>query len=263
MKGKWAVPVIFSILILGGLGFSQQVFAFPITVSSIDEVNCDPLFVDPFVDELGWSTGITALPGPFPPDEAMDSADISPPPFKACPTSGFATAGPDVMIEITNLSGHDWPIVWYVGDFDTSVSNLDGFVDGAAAFQIDSSDPTCLSSNGVLNTPLVAESFQPPGLGNCIFEAGETWTFIIDGYFEPSSGPPELFDSLGISAISVNNPPSTGSIIVSEGFAFVVGGTSIPINTTTLLLAGASLNVWMIPVILSAAGFGILIARKI
>jgi len=43
----------------------------------------------------------------------------------------------------------------------------------------------------------------------------------------------------------------------------LVGGTSLPIDTTSLLLAGASVNVWMIPVILSAAGFGILIARKI
>jgi len=43
----------------------------------------------------------------------------------------------------------------------------------------------------------------------------------------------------------------------------LVGGTSIPIDTTSLLLAGASVNVWMIPVVLSAAGFGILIARKI
>ena len=44
---------------------------------------------------------------------------------------------------------------------------------------------------------------------------------------------------------------------------FPVGGTSLPIDTTSLLLAGASVNVWMIPVVLSAAGFGILIARKI
>jgi len=43
----------------------------------------------------------------------------------------------------------------------------------------------------------------------------------------------------------------------------VVGGTYIPIDTTSLLLAGASVNAWMIPVLLSAAGFGILIARKI
>ena len=43
----------------------------------------------------------------------------------------------------------------------------------------------------------------------------------------------------------------------------VVGGTYLPIDTTSLLLAGASVNVWMIPVVMSAAGFGILIARKI
>ena len=50
------------------------------------------------------------------------------------------------------------------------------------------------------------------------------------------------------------------SVILGD---IVVGGTFIQIDQSALLLAGASANVWMIPVVLSAAGFGILIARKI
>jgi len=43
----------------------------------------------------------------------------------------------------------------------------------------------------------------------------------------------------------------------------VVGGELLPIDTTTLLLAGAQMNAaWMIPVIVSAIGIGIVIARK-
>ena len=44
----------------------------------------------------------------------------------------------------------------------------------------------------------------------------------------------------------------------------VVGGTMIPIDSTALLLGGAQMNAaWMIPVIVSAFGIGIVIARKL
>ena len=43
-----------------------------------------------------------------------------------------------------------------------------------------------------------------------------------------------------------------------------VGGELLPIDTTALLLAGAqSISMWMIPVVVSAIGIGIVIARKL
>jgi len=43
----------------------------------------------------------------------------------------------------------------------------------------------------------------------------------------------------------------------------MVGGELIPIDTTSLIVAGAQMNAaWMIPVIVSAIGIGIVIARK-
>jgi len=43
-----------------------------------------------------------------------------------------------------------------------------------------------------------------------------------------------------------------------------VGGTLIPIDTTALLLVGAQMTAaWLIPVVVSAAGIGIIVARKI
>ena len=79
--------------------------------------------VSGFVEELGWSSGITdpSHPGPFDAEEAMDSFEITAPPFTACPGSTFTPAGPNVLIEIENLSGHDWPVVWYVADVDTTI----------------------------------------------------------------------------------------------------------------------------------------------
>jgi len=42
-----------------------------------------------------------------------------------------------------------------------------------------------------------------------------------------------------------------------------VGGELIPLDTTMILLAGAQMNAaWLIPVIVSAIGIGIVIARK-
>jgi len=44
---------------------------------------------------------------------------------------------------------------------------------------------------------------------------------------------------------------------------FPVGGELIPLDTTSLLVTGAQMNAaWMIPVIVSAIGIGIVIARK-
>ena len=44
---------------------------------------------------------------------------------------------------------------------------------------------------------------------------------------------------------------------------FPVGGNLLPIDTTSLLLAGVQANaLWLIPVIVSAIGIGIVIARK-
>jgi len=43
----------------------------------------------------------------------------------------------------------------------------------------------------------------------------------------------------------------------------VVGGHMIPVDTTTLMLAGAqNTAVWLIPVLVSAIGFGIVVLRK-
>ena len=60
--------------------------------------------------------------------------------------------------------------MWYVADFpDTRITNWDGSVNGSLAFKID---------NVGINQPLIGESINVNG----IFEPGEIWDFIIDGY---------------------------------------------------------------------------------
>ncbi|MFG0259057.1 MAG: PEP-CTERM sorting domain-containing protein [Phycisphaerales bacterium JB041] len=113
---------------------------------------------------------------------------------------------PNVLVEMTNLSGRYWDNLFYVGDIDTSVSNIDGFADSAAApgvvgqaFRIDA-----LGSN----RNLVVESMTADG----IFEPGEIWAFIIQDYANAAGLPPS-FGSLDFAGASSFGPDSTGSIV--------------------------------------------------
>jgi len=246
MKGHWIVSVLASILILGSLGLSQQAFAIMSAVDHFNDLNCDFLFIDPVVDELG-TVG-------FPPDETITSSDnpsISP---TACPGSISPPTG-SVLVNITNtvIPPKAFTDVWYVGDVETTFSNFDGFADIGGgplpAFRI---DPTGA------NTPLQSESIAYNG----IWEPGENWGFIIDSYSTPSGLPPSAIDSPGIDSIT---PPSSGSIIVFDAFGEsppipIVGGTIIPLDTTALLVAGAqTISPWLILGVLSAVGIGFVI----
>ena len=57
--------------------------------------------------------------------------------------------------------------------------------------------------------------------------------------------------------------PFTGNVIVPIASICLIGGTLVPIDTTSLLLVGAqSTAAWMIPVIIAGIGIAIVIARK-
>jgi len=86
-------------------------------------------------------------------------------------------------------------------------------------------------------------------------------------------------DCIGAFTLSVSSPnidhiitssvsTIAGSSIAVDNILFTpqvtIGGTLLPIDTTALLLAGAQMNAaWMIPVIVVAIGFAIVIARKL
>ncbi len=86
---------------------------------------------------------------------------------------------------------------------------------------------------------------------------------------------PEFGDEFGTSvSVSGNNvlvgAPNDGTGASDAGSAYLfsigqlVGGTIIPIDTTSLLLVGAQMTTaWLIPAIVSAIGIGIVIARKL
>ncbi len=238
------LPVLASILILGSLGLSQQAFAVLTPTAYVnDPTSCDPFFGPPISDEIG--EGTVGLPpfGPFPIPEELDVLSQTFAELGTCPS--FNGAAVDFVIEIRNLSGKSWEHVVYVTDSGLGIGGHDGFVNGEQAVEID--------TFGV-NVVLLSESI----IADNIWQPLEIWEFVLQDFGGPG---PFTLNSTGIAALSPTSIPSTGSIIVwNEGS---VGGIILPIDSTSLLLAGAYATAsWMIPVIMAAAGFGILLTLR-
>jgi len=262
MGMKWAIPVLASILILGSLGLSQQSFAEFAEIIPADAPPCDKLVAPVFVDEIGNGAlnGTFPIPFPFPPFEELTSGLVSPTSPPAC-TTGTTDAGtPNPVIFIKNevVPPTKFPLVWYVSDADTTVSNLDGFEGGSIPmFLIDSVDSFGGAGCGA-NCPLIFESMTLDG----IWEPGETWHIILQDFTSPGALPQNL-NSIGVgfpSTASDLPSESSGSIVVEPfgGFFDPVGGTVLPIDSTALLVAGAYTTAsWMIPILVAGIGIGL------
>ncbi len=183
-------------MVLMGLLATGAAYAHPVDVYSEDTDDQDPLVIEGPCHELGDG---------FPFDELIQSAH-APTEMGSCPEQQDDPLIPNYEVQITNLTDIFWTDLHYVADPETSIDNYDGFIgnagmgDGTLAFKID---------NFGVNTPLVGESMNP----DLIFEPGETWTFILQDFYNTSGGMPTPFDSLDIASLSGGFPPSTGSII--------------------------------------------------
>jgi formate dehydrogenase assembly factor FdhD len=177
--------------LLLGLALAAPAEAIPVSVTSSDWAVCDTLSVPANVDELGNG---------FPANEAISSwvssvSDI----HAACPSSDGGLA--NIFVKITNSTNRDFEEVWYVADPETTLTNSDGLVNGELAFRIDSVG---------LNKPLWNENLVSDG----IFQAGETWEFLIDDYFNALGLHAAAFVSAGlVGGLSVGDTASSGSII--------------------------------------------------
>ena len=182
--------------------------AYWVQVEHLDAPTCDPLSVPFDVDELGSPMV------PFPADELIDHQTLTMGPAVCMATDNPNMADP--VVEIRNLTNRTFRELWYVADSETSISNVDGFVEDVLApsvpprhlaFRIDNDfyDPSGT------HHPLLAES--SPGGG---FEPGESWSFVLQDYSNALGLPPDAFTSLQVAGASINVPgvlESTGSII--------------------------------------------------
>ena len=143
--------------------------------------------------------GIGFQPNLFPPDETID-ADATVTQNIACPGSAVPGVA-NQIVRIYNFTGRDFGDLWYVSDPETTLTNVDGLVNSQDAFKIDAVG---------LNRPLVSESIAANG----IFEVGETWSFIIDGYANSLGLGAADFRSVGlVGNASGGDTVSSGSII--------------------------------------------------
>jgi hypothetical protein len=188
-----------------GLCIVSPVWAMPVTVTHVDIPNCcDFLSVPTNLDEVGINI--------FPPNETITSSDQLATTI-ACPSQANpATVA--TQVSITNQTGRSYTNLWYVADPETTLTNVDGLVNNEHAFKIDTAG---------INVPLIFESTNING----VFEPGETWDFLIDGYFNTFGLPASAFMSIGVGTFSVGDQKSSGSII----------GTPVPEPTSCMLVA--------------------------
>lgn len=207
-------------LVIGSL-LTSSALALPVNVVHVDTPDCDPLFIpSQGVHEIG-DVGV------FPSDEALFATDQGVSSFGPCPPMNSPDI-PDPIVEIRNLSGRDWIEVWYVANPETTITNFDGEANDAAfaplneAFRIDNDvrDPSGI------HHPLIFESMTPDG----IWEAGESWRFILQDYTNSLGYLPSAIDSLGVGNASAAGPVGA---LTSSGS--IIGITEIPEPSTCLL----------------------------
>jgi hypothetical protein len=149
--------------------------AVPTSVTVTGQGPCDPLSVPSTVDELG-------LAPPFPAGEQI-AASTGGSGFQVCPAS---PAGPgDVLVFILNQTSIAFKDLWYVANPGTTFTNVDGYISGQPAFKIDTVG---------IHKPLVSEDMSADG----IFDPGETWTFVIQGYQNVCGFDPSHLESIGV-----------------------------------------------------------------
>ncbi|MFA5424022.1 MAG: PEP-CTERM sorting domain-containing protein [Phycisphaerae bacterium] len=203
---------IFVIFICAMFLFISSALAVPLSEYDTDDnpSGQDPL-LGPWTHEIGVG---------FPIEELI-SASWEETTYTPCPRD--YQGGQNIEVTITNLTDLSFEEVTYVSDPETSITNDDlTLINGQEAFLIDYLG---------INTPLVYESMNVDG----IFEAGETWKFVIQEYSNSLS---LVASALG-SYDSVNNlgliGNQSGGDIISSGSIIV---TPEPM-TISLLAMGA------------------------
>ncbi|MCC6680980.1 MAG: PEP-CTERM sorting domain-containing protein [Phycisphaeraceae bacterium] len=180
------------------------IFAFAVSVAGPSlavpiqgQYQDDPLGCDTHGPQfLSHELGDAAV---FPNNEAFLSTFVntSNPAYFTCdPDDG---APNDFIVRITNISGIDYRNLYFVVDAGVDVGNHDGHIQDLTApgfhkaYRIDG------TVTPGLNNPLLSESIN----ANEIFEAGETWDFVVINLVSPANLPPfPFFGSVGKFSVS-------------------------------------------------------------
>jgi len=259
MRAKVVLPVIAAILILGSSGIDQQSYGQEVepSLSPIADQN-PPLFRD---DDCSLTYSFTGDP-------------LEPTPDTNPVHGGTCTKGP---LNTIDADGNLIPSVEYKSnvcptEVDSQILPCDGvhlmipnFIDNLLVKKVriqvlydpSGSTPSVKHPGGVKEDLIPGPAVNPE---ICFRDAPPTNT--ISGYF---------FEDWTCNKNPINeviwfeitDAAVTEIIVDTVSFGMPVGGELIPVDSTSLLVAGAQANaLWLIPVLVSAIGIGIVIARK-
>ncbi len=189
---------LFVLLAVGAC--AAPALANPVDGIYFDGPDCDNHGDLDAIEELGT--------GMFPQDELI-SAVATFTDLRACAATDDTSVA-NVLVRMTNLSGRDWTDLFYVGDAQTTFSNVDGF-----ASTLEAPAPNSLLTfafridNEGSNRNLIFES----GASDGVFSAGETWAFIIQDYRNSFGLSAAAMGSLDFAGGSFGDQLSSGSIV--------------------------------------------------
>jgi len=264
---KWAIPVIGSILILGTLLLFQDAEA----VSTVEFLTCAPTAIqaNPGFPTCDLQTGIaqnsltatppTGLLAVLEPDTVEHTSQWKSAPLAAPQTLLTGSITLDLVMMNHAENSNDQDICW---SKHVILPNNAGEITLVAPHCFENPLPAnpqiCpfgaigagISANCLALASLVSETVPSLLLTPTVIPAGSVIELNV---FCPGSSFLGIFFNKGID---VDGDGTLEFSKLTERTSDVIGGTLVPIDTTTLLLAGAqSISLWMIPVV--AAGIGI------
>lgn len=190
-----------ALTVLIASALAAPALAFPVDGVYFDGPECDNHGNQFAVDELGTSSLF--------PDDEFISAFATFTELSACTMTDDPTIA-NALVRMTNLTNRDLDNLYYVADPQTTFSNVDGFASTnlvptpddflTAAFRIDDQG---------MNRNLIFESISADG----VFQAGETWQFIVQDFQNTLGLGPAALGSLDFAGGSFGDQISTASIV--------------------------------------------------
>ena len=209
------MKIVFSlqalVVVIAASLLAAPAFAVPVKVTHENLTTCDPLFVPRNVDELGIgsSTPVAGMIGPFPKDEEIAAYSYEKH-LTVCDETDDPDV-PDAVVSIMNLTQppRTFKALWYIGNPNTFLSNVDGVVSQLGFEKYGHGKAFLIDAKGK-NRPLISESL----INNNKFDPNETWEFIIQDFQAGGpAGSAHDLASIGVAGASLLHVDSSGSII--------------------------------------------------
>ncbi len=272
MKGKWTIPVLASILVIGLFGsvYAASPLVIPAGFDSL--TTFPPSEVNPIIPADFFGPGSDPFSSVIPVDGIGADLGFGPSDFELSSVLYTALPSTSIFLE-SDLSLMDTDTVIErqgAANLPTIVS-IDTIPIEIVELNLVSTSPITVTFNGGMDPELWDVEVQLSGS-----QTPGTMTITRTG---PSSGtfdsslpvaPVFTFTQLSFPfQILQIQPPELNAVLTSTNTPWSlqtpspIGGTFIPIDQTALLLAGVqSISMWMIPVVIAGVGIGVFVIKR-